>query len=54
MEQFGVTFLLLQVPLHTSPSQGFDGIIDSSNECRSGSGDTLTFTPPVELTIPQR
>ena len=29
----------------TSPSLGFDGIIDSSNECRSGSGDTLTFTP---------
>jgi hypothetical protein len=27
------------------PEYAFDGIIDSSNECRSGDGDTLTFAP---------
>ena len=39
-------FLTSSGSFDTSPTLGFDGIISGSNECRGGSGDTLTFTPP--------
>ena len=42
-------FLTSSGSFATSPTLGFDGIISSCNECRGGSGDTLTFTPPAGI-----
>ena len=41
-------------PFDLGPEYAFDGIVNSSNECRSDNGDTLTFTPSGGISFSQK